>query len=174
MSNPNFKDRVKHVFSDDGDSSTIDDHLKVNFKGKPLISYDHIFLEDGNKYSFSNDELNKKTSEEYPDESDYSIYFKKIKKLCNHTIKESEDDWKEHVHIRDINNTNNKIKKLVYKIFDNLEKIDEFPYIIQFALYTNKNSKKSPRIFGLISYAIVYILFYDPYHEMFSSKLDED
>jgi hypothetical protein len=40
--------------------------LPICFDVTPTISYDYLFLENGSKYSFHNNELNKSSSEKYP------------------------------------------------------------------------------------------------------------
>lgn len=135
----------------------------------PIIAYDYLFFEDNNEHSFHNEELNKNSSEEFPNKSDYAIYFEKIKSFCCRTLDESLNnlDYKEHTHIV---NPNKRIGSILTKIFGKSLKHEDWPPIMQFCLYTNQKDDKAPRIFCAIgNFAIVYILFYDPYHKICSS-----
>lgn len=142
----------------------------INFDAKPIIAYDYLFIENGNEHSFHNEEFNNISSEEYPNKSDYAIYFEKIKLLCCRTLEETFDQkYTEHIHI--INNPNKQIKELLKKISGRPIVNENCPPIMQFGLYTNKKDSKAPRIFCFIgNYATIYILFYDPYHKILPSK----
>jgi hypothetical protein len=142
----------------------------IDLDVSPIIAYDYLFLENGNEHSFHNEELNKISSEEYPYKSDYAIYFEKIKSFCRRTLDESLHSSKHKEHLHRIE-PNIRIKKILTKIFHKSLKDEDCPPIMQFSLYTNKQDKKAPRIFCAIgNYAVVYVLFYDPYHTICSSK----
>jgi hypothetical protein len=139
---------------------------KIVFDTTPAIAYDYLFIEPAHEYSFLHEEFNKTNSEDYPGKSDYAIYFEKIKSLCRSTLDESLNK-KEHIHIV---NPNKRIANILKEIFGKSGSYEDWPPIMQFALYTNKNDKKSPRIFCAIgNYAIIHILFYDPFHKICSS-----
>ncbi|MDR1553999.1 MAG: hypothetical protein LBS69_11155 [Prevotellaceae bacterium] len=148
-----------------------DKNIQIDFDATPTISYDYLFIADNSEYSFHNEELNKKSSEEYPNKSDYAIYFEKIKSFCCRTLNESlhNSNHKEHIHTI---KPNNKLKKIFTQIFCNkLLKDEDLPPFMQFSLYTNQNDDKAPRIFCAIgNYAVIYILFYDPFHKIYVSK----
>ena len=136
----------------------------------PTISYDYLFLDPNHTHSFHNDELNEKTCEEIPDKSDYAIYFEKIKSFCKRPLGDSIDkvNYQEHIHVIPPNRKLKELLKLASKK-SSIENID-LPQFGQFALYTNRGNSKAPRIFFFIgNYAIIYVLFYDPYHEIFPS-----
>jgi hypothetical protein len=148
-----------------------DRNIKVDLDATPTISYDYLFIEDDSEHSFHNEEFNKLSSEQYPDRSDYAIYFEKIKSFCRRTLDDSlnNSNYKEHIHII---KPNKRIKEiLTKKIFSKTLRDEDLPPIMQFSLYTNQNNDKAPRIFCAIgNFAVVYILFYDPYHKICSSK----
>ncbi|MDR3226363.1 MAG: hypothetical protein LBT56_01660 [Prevotellaceae bacterium] len=147
-----------------------DKDINVDWDATPTISYDYLFVEDNNENSFHNREFNKISSEEYPNNSDYAIYFRKIKSFCCRTLGESLNNTshKEHIHLI---KPNERLRKILTKIFCKSLRDEDLPPIMQFSLYTNQNDDKAPRIFCAIgNFAVVYILFYDPYHKICSSK----
>jgi hypothetical protein len=159
ISKENARNDLKYV---KGDKST-----EIHLDATPTIAYDYLFLEESNEYSFSNEEFTKNSSEEFPNKSDYAIYFEKIKSICSNTIDKTLNQ--RHTHFV---NPNRRLHIILKNIFE-VDLIDEIQNsILQFPLYTNKTEKgKSPRIFCFIGkYAIIYVLFYDPYHKICSSE----
>jgi hypothetical protein len=84
----------------------------------------------------------------------------------------------EHFHL--ITNPPYKLRELIKRISGRSDLKDEhLPIIGQFGLYTNDNADrtrniKSPRIFFFIGdNAVLYIMFYDPYHEIFNASKRE-
>lgn len=129
------------------------------------ISYDYLLIDDS-EYSFSNPEFNKVSSEKYPNMSDAHIYFSTIKEICNSKFSKVIDD---HSFFKTIN-PNKKLKELANFIFSKKLVADQMPQFFEIRLYTNTNTiEKAPRIFGFIGHAnIFYILFYDPFHQVFN------
>lgn len=149
-----------------------DEICNIDDDGTPTIAYDYLYLDSGDKYSFLNPELNQNFSEEFPNESDYAIYFRKIKSFCKKTLNKSlyHSKKEEHIHIV---NSNERLVDLLRKTAKTTFNHNNIPQFGQFALYTNVKDNRAPRVFFFIgNYAIVYILFYDPYHEI--TKMKED
>ncbi|MBS1771603.1 MAG: hypothetical protein JST82_01995 [Bacteroidetes bacterium] len=130
----------------------------------PLFGYDYIDL-DETEYSFQQQCL---------DNTDIVSYFMNLKKLSKLTINDLIDhsSHKEHIHF--YNNPNAKIKELLKVVLkkENLRP-EETPVVGQVGLYTsNKQASRStgikcPRIYFMVGpHAVLYILFYDPYHEI--------
>lgn len=131
-----------------------------------FISYDYL-LSDDSKYSFLNDEFHNKLSEEFPNLSDYQIYFNKLKSICSLSYSAAEQD---SLNFKTVS-LNKNLKEILYKIYDkdNLRP-EEIPSIIELRLYTNKNSDRAPRIFGFLGHAnVIYIFAYDPFHDIFNA-----
>jgi hypothetical protein len=145
--------------------------VKLNLDFTPTIAYDYLNLNDDLDYSFHHPEFLEATSEEYPEKSDYSIYFEKIKKLCLNTIDDSLNNSHYTEHLKTIS-PNKKLLDVVKKIFKVSSIRDEqLPQFGELGLYTNKKGKKSPRIFFFIgNLGIIYILFYDPFHSIFNKN----
>lgn len=131
----------------------------------PLFSYDFIDL-NITGYHFHQDCF---------DTNDVHQYFKMVKHLSRNSINDllNNSDYKKHFHIYSI--PKGKLRELVVKISGKHGLKDEqLPSVGQFALYTNQNGyadrtsgEKSPRIFFMVGdHAILYLLFYDPYHEI--------
>jgi len=138
----------------------------INFDCTPSISYDFLLLEPQNEYSFSNSEMNVVSSEELPNLSDAQIYFQRIKEICNKCFYDLEEEY-----YFKIISPNKKIKDIVQFIFSEKLHAEQIPLFIEIKLYTNKNNKKAPRVFGFIGNAsMIYILFYDPFHQIFNKE----
>ncbi len=129
-----------------------------------FFSYDYIDIKQTD-FSFSQKCLNN---------FDIIKYFKKVKDISNKTLNEliDDSDFKEHFHI--YNNPRGKLLSLI-KIISGKKHIkdEELPSIGQFALYTHPKGSsrskgiKSPRIFFIVGHSsILYIILYDPYHEI--------
>lgn len=137
----------------------------INFDSTPAISYDYLFLKPGDKYSFLNPEINKLTSEEFPNLSDAQIYFERIQEVC----KSNFGNLNDKLSFFQMVSPNKELKKVVDFIFSKNLQPEQIPPFIEIRLYTNKRSDKAPRVFGFIGNAsIIYILFYDPFHEIYN------
>ena len=126
------------------------------------VSYDYLLLEGD--FSFNLSEFNNITSEEFPNLSDAHIYFKRIKELCKYTFSELSDN-----NVFQIIQPNKTLREIIGHIFDKKISAEQTPPFLEIRLYTNKNSNKAPRVFGFIgSCGIVYILCYDPFHQIYN------
>lgn len=165
----NLADEINNLIEDEGRDLKFklkDKNLPLNFDCSPSISYDYLLLEMGNEHSFLNPEINNITSEEFPNLSDAQIYFDKIKKVC----KTNFDDLTNNSFFFQTINPNRNLKNIADFIFSQKLQANQIPQFIEIRLYTNKKSNKAPRIFGFIGNAnIIYILFYDPFHKIFSA-----
>ncbi|KAA6332380.1 hypothetical protein EZS27_019116 [termite gut metagenome] len=130
---------------------------------KPVFSYGLI---DINKTDYNFQHANF-------DNKDIKEYFKVMNKISTTTIQDildSEEKRKLHFYR---SNINGNLSKALNKLTDN-KYIQPRNYLptYHFALYTNektdRNTKiKSPRIYLMVGEKeILYILFYDPYHEI--------
>lgn len=138
--------------------------LKESYKRKPKISYDYIDL-DKTDYHFA---------QECFDYIDAFHYFSTLKTFCSYSINELTDvlDKDFHFHIDPV--ASPRIQKILNRLIDIKDLTPEqIPPIGQFALYTDENGAsretqiKSPRIYFMVGpKGILYILFYDPYHEI--------
>jgi len=138
------------------------------FSNNPLFSYDLIGL-NLTEYNFNQDCFDLK---------DIKTYFEKVNFISKKSINDLIDstNYRNHFHV--ISYPNAKLKELIKKISGRSTLRDEqLPIIGQFALYTDDyeasraSSRKSPRIYFLIGKnAIFYVLFYDPYHEIYPKK----
>lgn len=135
------------------------------YERKPLFAYDFIDL-DVTPYSFSQNHL---------DNTDACSYFAKLKELSNRTINDllNNSDHKLHFHI---------YPKLTGKQYDLIKQItrrdsirvEETPAMGQIGLYTAGEGKadrntgvKSPRIYFVVGeWAVLHVIFYDPFHEI--------
>lgn len=139
-----------------------------NFDGIPLFSFASIDL-SANLYGFNQKELI---------DNDFSILLEKLKLFSNKTINELINlthDY--HFHYNLDRNTCLKIKMLLETSLKIKLKEENIPQFGEFALYTDplgasrSSKQKSPRIFFMVGAdAIIYILFYDPYHEICDNK----
>lgn len=140
--------------------------LAAGYGQKPLISYNFIDIDKTN-YCFDQECL---------DADDILWYFELLKEFSSKTINELIDsDYKKHFHL--YHNPNPQLKSLLKSISGVTLRPETTPTIGQFALYTDrelasrKNKIKSPRIYFIVGHnAVMYILFYDPYHEI-NSKI---
>ena len=139
---------------------------EINFDCTPSISYDYLLTDSKNEYSFLNPEINELSSEEFPNLSDSQIYFQKIQEICKNNFGALTDEC---VFFKTIN-PNRELKKVVDFIFSTKLQADQTPTFVEIKLYTNKVKQKSPRVFGFIGNAsIIYVLFYDPFHKIYSA-----
>lgn len=163
----NLSDEINNLIEDEGRDLKfkIQDKLTpINLNCTPSISYDYLLLDHGSDYSFLNPEINTITSEEFPHLSDSQIYFKKLNEICTSNF----SDLNDSTFFFQMISPNRKLKDIVDFIFSIKLQADQIPPFIELKLYTNKNSIKAPRIFGFIGNAnIIYILFYDPFHQIF-------
>lgn len=127
---------------------------------KPVVCYDLIDLSNSN-YSFSQTCF---------DAKDVEAYFNRMKKLCSSNIEDiinnGERDW--HLCPTKGRNIETEIKRIT-----NNPRLNQFPEIMHFALYTSKgmasrqSGVKSPRIHFLVGRnGMICPIFYDPFHEM--------
>lgn len=100
---------------------------------------------------------------------DTQEYFSMMKKISNSTI----DDWLENPHEHHFRRTpiRGNLAKALKKLCP--ECLEANPMIYHFALYTDKDGadrksgRRSPRIYFMLGlYGRIYILFFDPYHEI--------
>lgn len=144
---------------------------KLNLDFTPTIAYDYLNIDSDLNYSFHHNEFHEFSSEIEPGKSDYNIYFDKIKTLCSRTIDESinESHYTEHLKVI---SPNKNLLDVVKKIFGVTHiPHDQLPQFGELGLYTNKDGTKAPRVFFFIgNLGIIYILFYDPFHNIFPSK----
>mgnify|MGYP003679136796 CR=1 FL=1 len=164
----NLSDEIENIIEDEGRDLKfkVQDKLTpLNFDCTPSISYDYLFLNEKEEYSFLNSEINKQTSEEFPNLSDSQIYFQKLNEVCTSNFNDLNDS---HFFFQMIS-PNRNLKDVVDFIFSKKLQADQIPPFIEIKLYTNKISDKAPRVFGFIGNAnIIYILFYDPFHKIFN------
>lgn len=112
-----------------------------------------------------NPEINKLTSEEFPSLSDAQIYFKRIQEVC----KSNFGNLNDKLSFFQMVSPNKELKRVVDFIFSKNLQPEQIPPFIEIKLYTNKHTNKAPRVFGFIGNAsIIYILFYDPFHEIYN------
>jgi len=80
MTFENISDEIENFIQDAGRDLKYrpkDKLLPINFECSPSISYDYLLLGTSSEYSFLNTEINKISSEEFPNLSDSQIYFMK-------------------------------------------------------------------------------------------------
>ncbi len=171
-----FFDEIKDFLEEEGrdfrykiGDKAINLHSDLDFT--PIISYEYLNIDALADFSFVQPEFQSFTSEQYPDKSDYHIYFETIKYVCSKKLNDllNEDYTK---HFKTINNPKKELVEIVSKILNikNNTKM-QLPQLGEFALYTNKNGNKAPRIFFFIgNLGIIYVLFYDPFHKIFPLK----
>lgn len=166
----NLSDEISNLIDEEGRDLKFkirDKLLPLNFDCTPSISYDYLLLNRNNEFSFHNPELNKATSEEFPFLSDSQIYFQRIQEICKSNFRELTDLTTYFTMI----NPNRKFKRIVDFIFSQSLQAEQIPPFIEIKLYTNKNGRKAPRVFGFVGNAnIIYILFYDPFHQIYDKK----
>jgi hypothetical protein len=164
----NLSEEIENLIEDEGRDlkfKVLDKLTPLNFDCTPAISYDYLFLDENEEYSFLNPEINKQTSEEYPNLSDSQIYFQKLNEICTSNFQDLNDS----TFFFQMINPNRNIKNVVDFIFSKKLQADQIPPFIEIKLYTNKKGNKAPRVFGFIGNAnIIYILFYDPFHQIFN------
>lgn len=142
------------------ESGISNDAISTTIKTHPVVCYNYIDL-GKTKYNFKQDCF---------DNIDIKAYFEGIKYISEHTLEELLDDSEREFHFHKSYVSGN-LKKVLSQLNG---KKRYMPEIYHFALYTNKNEKadrskniKSPRIYFLVGkHGMIYILFYDPYHEI--------
>lgn len=147
------------------------DNFTLSFDTTPSIAYDYLNIDEVPEYSFHHPEFLKSESEEFPNKSDYNIYFHKIKNLCTRSLEDSLYNQPYTEHLKTIN-PNKNLLNVVKKIFKK-EHIpaEQLPQFGEFGLYTNKGNNRAPRVFFFIgNLGMIYILFYDPFHKIFPMK----
>ena len=147
---------------------THQEDLLDKYDFETTISYQYLLLDAEHPFSFYNSDFNQVHSEEFPGKSDAMIYLSKVKILCKKSLYETmtDEDFlrREHIHKVSVNPT---LKKLRERIFKRRDTSNTQKDIWQFALYTNKNDNRAPRILFFVgNYGILYILAYDPKHEI--------
>lgn len=126
---------------------------------KPVISYDLADMESPT-FGFCQDCF---------DAKDAMKYFEFMKSLCLSCLEDLRDSDDRELHLFPTKGRNiaNELRRI-----NNGKNLVQFPEIMHFALYTNKDANratqvKSPRIHFMVgARGIIYPLFYDPYHEM--------
>ncbi len=166
--NDNLAEYISDFIDDEGRDLKYklkDKIFRINDDSTPAISYDYLFLNPSDKYSFLNSEINKATSEEFPNLSDAQIYFKKIQEVCKSDFRNLNDN----ISFFQMVSPNRELKRVVDFIFSKNLQPEQIPPFIEIRLYKNERSNKAPRVFGFIGNAsIIYILFYDPFHEIYN------
>lgn len=164
----NLSDYIENFIEDEGRDLKFkvkDILIPSNMSSTPSISYDYLLLDPNSEYSFLNPEINKLTSENFPNLSDSQIYFERIKEVCVSDFNKLYDNTP---FFQIISSPNRNLKNVVDFIFSKNLQPEQIPSFIELKLYTNKNGDKAPRVFGFIGNAsIIYILFYDPFHKIF-------
>lgn len=154
---------IHHKYS--FNESIADEDISKSKNTTPVFCYDLIDL-DKTDYHFKQSCF---------DNVDIQAYFSQIKKISTSTIFEliknnengNDDDLK--LHRAEVKGNLLTILKKIYP-----KPVNYFPEIYHFALYTPKGKKadrktgdKAPRIYFLVGRnSMLYILFYDPYHEI--------
>jgi len=127
----------------------------------PLFCYDYLNLSE-DEFSFHHQDF---------DSHDYKIYFEQVKKFSGIPLSELIDDYKQSDHFRISTNPNLTERNLLNAILETTNIApNQYPPFGHFHLYTPSNKiegQKAPRIhFFLGRFAVLYILFYDPYHSL--------
>ena len=136
----------------------------------PIISYEYLNIDILSEFSFIQPEFHSITSEQYPNKSDYNIYFETIKQICSKKIDVLRgESYTKHFNL--FTNPQKELTEIVRKIMNIKNPKTQLPQLGEFGLYTNKNGNKAPRIFFFVgNLGILYILFYDPFHKIFPRK----
>lgn len=135
----------------------------------PTISYDYL-ITDNSIYSFLNPEFTRVNCELHPSKSDYQIYFEKVKSLCKKDLFEALNDT-ENFKLISLNNELKEILKHHLSFDINRMSSSQIPQFGEIRLYTNKQKEGAPRVFFFVgSWNIIYILFYDSRHSIFSKS----
>ena len=100
---------------------------------------------------------------------DTQAYFSKMKEISSNTINKLEKIAKEHHFYR--SPFTGKVRENILKIMPN---VDESIIIYHFGLYEcdsrearRETGERSPRIYFVLgNYGFIYILFFDPFHEL--------
>ncbi len=138
--------------------------IRDSYSRSPVFAFDYLDL-DQTDYHF-----NQKCFSAF----DAKNLLRRLKEISGLSVDHLIDntDYSDHFHI---------YHSLNPCLFDLLKRIsgkehfsnEETPLIGQLALYTNPKganrdkNQKSPRIYFIVgSYAVLYILFFDPYHEI--------
>lgn len=169
----NILDEIQYFIEDEERDLKyqLGDNFLIPLTTTPSIAYDYLNIDDVPEYSFHNPEFLKTESEEFPNKSDYNIYFNKIKDLCKRSLDDSLYNLPYTEHLKTIR-PNKNLLSVVKKIFKKDYIPDEqLPQFGEFGLYTNKNNDRAPRVFFFIgNVGMIYILFYDPFHKIFPGK----
>lgn len=154
-------DSRQYIFGDELDNTDFKESLST----LSVVSYRYIDL-DKTDYHFSQDCFDNR------DISEYFIFMNILTSYpFNELISNKNKDW--HLNANDYFK-DKKFRNLVNTALDNNKKlkVEQVPMFYHFALYTEQNANretkvKSPRIYFFIGKdAIIYPLFYDPYHEI--------
>lgn len=124
-----------------------------------MIRYDYIDL-DKTEYNFK----------QHFHHKDTQAYFERMKQISSKTINDILDGSDRELHFhRSVIQGN--LKKAIQKVIP--QAITSNLIIYHFALYTDKDNadrdadRRSPRIYFMLgNYGHIYILFFDPYHEL--------
>ena len=160
----NYYDSVdsrQYIFGEELDNTDFKESLST----LSVVSYRYIDLKKTDYHFF----------QDCFDNRDIVEYFSFMNLLTsypfNELISNKDKDW--HLNANDYFK-DKKFRNLVNKTLDNNKKlnVEQVPMFYHFALYTEQNANKetkvkSPRIYFFIGRdAIIYPLFYDPYHEI--------
>lgn len=134
------------------------DEVRMSRNSHIVICYDYIRLEGDFGFLDNFSSL------------DANSYFSKMKAFSGNSFEGIINDFDYTYHF---NRTylNSRVKKELRKEFGDRINFDDL-ILYHFALYTNDNADrkrdvKSPRVHFLLGrFGMIYILFYDPYHEL--------
>lgn len=99
---------------------------------------------------------------------DTQAYFRMMKEISGRTIEDLMENPRAHHFYR--TDVRGNLKKVLGRV--NPDCVKGNPLIYHFALYTNENADRntgvrSPRIYFMLGlYGIIYMLFFDPFHEI--------
>ena len=152
--------------------------LRYSFGDETLGAYKEFDLTPTFSYAYLDfDETDFCFNQNSFDNQDCTSYFKTVKALSNSTINDLIDNSSYKTHFHFYPNPNQKLRDLLNKVANKILKPEERPSIGQFSLYTSTQKAdrsegiKSPRIYFFVgNWAVLYILFYDPYHEINPGK----
>lgn len=154
-----YEDDIKEIMSADRFEKAISiDDTRMSHNTPISIKYDYLDL-GATKYNFLQSFTQKDTQE----------YFSIMKQLSSSTVSQMKDRANE-LHFR-----RTDIKGNIYKALQKSlpQAVRSGAILYHFGLYTSstpanrKSDIRSPRIYFLLgTYGFVYVLFFDPYHEL--------
>ena len=129
---------------------------------KPTISYNYLNINIIPKYCFNQTDFN---------ESDYKIYFEKLKVISNTPLSELEEIKDRTLDFKIYTGT---VKKELIDCFKTIIgrkdlRNNQIPHFGRIGLYNGeKKGDKAPRVFFFVGhYSTLHILLFDPYHDIY-------